>query len=1061
VPNDDRTVLVQNPAGGETAVPEEDAKAAEAAGAAPVGSLSASTAQFDAERRAMFDNLSDKLLTFGEGIADALTVGLVHDPSEAGDVRRSVNSGAALLGQLTGTAIGLKVTSPAGLIAHAGEDAGQAAARAVLGPAVGPLTPRAAVVAEGLGGAGEMAALMGAGSVGHQFTDSVLGDKQFSGHAVVEAATLGAVLGGAVKFLGATFGRAASRDDVVAQNPLMDPDSPESKDIGNAVGDARQALDAAVDHHAKVLGAIKQVAQDGDYGQIADGFIGDREVALARAQRAAKRLDALSFDGAATGSPKEFNAWRDAWDDYHTAVDDLNDLMRRPPETTVGGASQEAREALLKKLDELQAQSAGMPDDGGRLMIPPDDVRQANALFAAHPELRAQYEELYGRPFQPLPTPEGDELPGGARTETSELKTPVQRGSASIADEDAAVTPTQGPRSLTGRFDVTDSPNEMFRPEPIPAVPEPPASPWEPTSPGGRFSMAEWTPTTLAGEGFGLGREVDGLVKYPDGFFGPAADVRANAEAFSRFMDAVTSPVKVVEGPAAEEAVQGTTPVTRGATSEATPVMRGSAGGEYRMNLGGATEARWPDMAPKTPVIPRPTKLPTDYRTPAAFEEIDPTKPPEPPEAAKMHLTAKQRAALDAKQAAAAATRRVIEDWYAIAKNAPVLSAGDRAAARIGDILSSIRAVDKGLSESAGNTDLGKLLGLSPGRTALGQQLNDLYTLRAMSEVAANASKGTVLKGITKNRTLNWIIRRGAGKLGASILGGVIGGRVGGPAGYALGAALATKYVGFAGRAAGIAGRAYKATMKAASAILSGTRGTLVARAIAGNHPYTYGPEGPIKDPVERMQEVQRLAASPATIANRVAQAAGDLAVVHPGLVQAMIQSAIARVQFIAQYAPPVRTDPLGQPYPPSSKDLRQFLEAENAANDLDSILSSIDRGTITTIQAAALQQAHAPVHAQLAAFLLKDPDALRALNREQQRVAGLVLGLPIIPDADPMFTLRQQAAWVDSRAQQPQQHSPTQALKIPGAGPAPSAMPSAIQTPSQSMSAGRAPGNE
>lgn len=1026
--NDD-AVIERSSAGSEVVRPASEAASAEAAGERPVGpNVHAEDAREEA-RREQFDNWSDRLLTFGEGVADAMTLGLVHDPSEAGDIRRQVNSGAALLGQLAGTAIGLKVPSPAGIVAHAGEDAGAAAARAVLGPAVGPLTPRAAIAAEAAGGAGEMAALMGAGSVGHQFTDSVLGDKQFSGHAVLEEAGLGAVLGGTVKFLGATFGRAATRGEVVAQNPLMDPESPESKDIGNAVGDARQALDAAVDHHEKVLGAIKQVAKDGDYGQIADDFIAEREAALDAVEKAGSKLDALSFDGAATGGPKDFNAWRDALDDYHTSVDDLGDLMRRPPDLAVGPDAAAQRDALLAKIDALQARTAGMPDDGSQLMLPPSDVHEANALFAANPELRAQYEELYGRQFNPLPTPEGQpEMPGGVETETSGLKTPVQRGGA--ADVDVPATP-----SLGNRFDLSDTPNEMRAPA-EPATP----TPWEPTSPGGRFSLSEWTPNTLAGEGIGLGREVDGLIKYPDGYFGAAADVRANAEAFSKFMDAVTSPVQAVESEGA-----GATPVMRRAEATAEPVAQPTP--VMRVQPEQVT-------GQPTPVLPRPPV--SNLPTPVTLEELDPTKPPEPPEAARMHLTAKQRAALDAKQAAAAATRRVIEDWYSVARNAPVVSAGDRAAERISDILAGIRATDKGLADAAGNTDFGKLLGLSPGRTALGQQLNDVYTLRQLAEVAAQSSKGTVIRGVTKNRTINWIVRRGAGKLGASMLGGAVGGRLGGPVGYALGAALATKYLGFAGRAAGIAGRTYRATMKAASAIMRGSRGTIMARALAGNRPPVYGPEGPIKDPVERMREVQRLAASPATVAQLVAQSAGDLAVVHPGLVQAMIQSAIARVQFIAQYAPPVRTDPLGRPFPPSSKDLRQFREAETAANDLDSILDSLNHGTISTIQAAALQQAHAPVHAELAAFLLKDPDALRALNREQQRVAGMVLGLPITPGSDPSFVLRQQLGWA-AAPQQPQQHSPTQALKIPGAGPPPSAMP----TPSQSMTSGRAPGNE
>ena len=124
-------------------------------------------------------------------------------------------------------------------------------------------------------------------------------------------------------------------------------------------------------------------------------------------------------------------------------------------------------------------------------------------------------------------------------------------------------------------------------------------------------------------------------------------------------------------------------------------------------------------------------------------------------------------------------------------------------------MLDDINATTKGRSVSAGSTDLSSLLGLPVPRSALGATLNDLYTMRRLAEVAADASKGTVMRGATKNKTMDWLVRRAGGKIGASVAGGMVGHAVGGPLGYFVGSALATKYAGFAGRAAGIAGKTY------------------------------------------------------------------------------------------------------------------------------------------------------------------------------------------------------------------------------------------------------------
>jgi hypothetical protein len=133
---------------------------------------------------------------------------------------------------------------------------------------------------------------------------------------------------------------------------------------------------------------------------------------------------------------------------------------------------------------------------------------------------------------------------------------------------------------------------------------------------------------------------------------------------------------------------------------------------------------------------------------------------------------------------------------------------------------------------------------------------------------------------------------------------------------------------------------------------------------------------------------------------------------------------------------------------------MRKFLEAENAVFDLDALLTAVQRGTVTQVQVEALRRAHAPVYTKIASYMLEDPDKLQKLERAKLKTVEMILGAPLTPGADPAYVLRQQEVFaMAAQASAAQGQSPTQALKIPGAGKPPSEyphVPSAKPTQSQ-----------
>lgn len=985
----EKTVRTGSTGGQKYVRTEEEARALADMGEAPLGALdlAAEAAEAGAQRRRdAFDTAGDAALTFAEGMVDALTLGLIHDPSPAADVRRDVNDGMALMGQLTGTAVGIFGGGPLkylpeNIVMRGGSKAGKAVAKTFLGDV--KAGSRAAMVDRGIEGAGEMAALMGAASVGRQFTDSVIGDKEFAASAVIADAGLGAIMGGGISLLSGMFTRAASRYDVKGQGDLIDPSSAQAAGLVDHVHTAKGAWDNALDQHAQRLGVLKQLEAEGLLDNVVPEFMANRELALASAQGARKELEAIDFGAALGGNEKSFARFQHHLTRYEQALGDLDDLM------------------APRMLERMRPHPPATPlADPGRpvteqMGIPREAVEEMDGLMR-DPARAAEYEVIHGRPYRPQ-----TEVPraAGEASPTSELGTPFAKGT---------------PR------DVQATPDAVQIPAPAPGTPYvPPPLP----GPGSRFNPAEWTPARVQGE-MGAGRVISPTVKaeqldnvlsqahadlaksqllLPDGYYGSVANRDQNAAAFSEFRQrmAVDTPVPGAARPVA---------------AAPTPVLRQR-----------------------------------DSRSPVRPRAAEPT-------------------------AGQAAVRRYVDEWYATADQVgPRFSPGDHAAQEIRSIAQKLQGTALGREVAASSTDLAKALKLPEPTTSLAAELQSLYVMRRVSDLAATASKGTAMRGIAKGRDaalLDWIVKRSvlrtAGQIGARAALGM-GGKLAGPLGYFAAQGVAYQLMGFAGRAAGAAGRLYQKSLKAAESLLRGKRATFWASAatksLAPNKPVAYSDAGPIKDPIKRIEELHRVASSPATIADFIARAAGDLNLVSPEFVQAAVTVATQQLAFLQSMAPPLRYDRLGRIIQPSTGAVRRFLEAENAIFDLEGVLDAVAKGHVTKVQVDALRQGHTQVYGKIAAFLLNDPEKLQKLERAKLATIQMVTGVPLTMAADPEYVMRQQMAWAPEQMPGQTVAGPTQALNIPGApkggGYNPRGPAEANTTPAQSYgTSGRAPGN-
>lgn len=418
--------------GGVVTRPIEQLGAAAAQGESEAGGANASRAAA-ARRESQKALVSDKALSFSEGVGDALLFNLVHGTSETDDLRREADSGSALLGQLVGTVIGLKVPSPIKGVAIGGEALGEGVARLLLGEAE---TGFRGVVTRGLQEAGANAALMAASAFGHQITDSVVADKPFAAESIASEAGVGALLGFGLGFAGSAMGQLAkaSRTAVAASGVA----AKESRAALDAVSDLTRNWDNVVEQHAQRVGVLRVLA---DEGHVPGDLHMDRSSALRAAERAQADLAALDPVRSLGGDPAEFQKWRAAVERYQDAVVSLDEKMTP---------------SMLERAHGSPVKLGESPNSAGPQIHPLDvDKRVADLgyhspmssevdagmksgsgsdwthLKGATPEsLAADYERLHGRPFEPGPRGPGERVPaigeenlGGKQTPSSELGT--------------------------------------------------------------------------------------------------------------------------------------------------------------------------------------------------------------------------------------------------------------------------------------------------------------------------------------------------------------------------------------------------------------------------------------------------------------------------------------------------------------------------------------------------------------------------------------------------------------------------------------------------------------
>lgn len=407
---------------------------------------------------------------------------------------------------------------------------------------------------------------------------------------------------------------------------------------------------------------------------------------------------------------------------------------------------------------------------------------------------------------------------------------------------------------------------------------------------------------------------------------------------------------------------------------------------------------------------------------------------------------------------------KLMDDWSEESKKFVTGSPGQKAVSAIDRHLGELNVQTGGKLDAVSSLDIARKNGFGEPNIEIGHRFQQAWSINKLAGDAAKASRvstAEIAEGVTSgssmlSRAKTYAGRRIVGKAGAAVGGALIGNELAGnEAGYYLGAALATGYMGFGGKVAGSIAKLSTKIAEVGDFLLKGRRSTIITQTLAKNNAWSYSDKGPIKDPIERIQEIHHVSSHPEMIAQQISNNSGDLGTVHPEMLDLLTKAAQGRMMALSVRAPKFMWDKFGQPMNPAAGDMRRFIEYENAVNDLNGTLDAFSKGNITKDSADGLKDGWPAFHNTLMTRVLKEPAYLAKLPPNSLRAVEHITGVDLTGITDGKYIERQQSSWAVANEQvQDKPIGKPQSFKINA-----SKMSETKPTANQSTN-GRAPGN-
>lgn len=330
----------------------------------------------------------------------------------------------------------------------------------------------------------------------------------------------------------------------------------------------------------------------------------------------------------------------------------------------------------------------------------------------------------------------------------------------------------------------------------------------------------------------------------------------------------------------------------------------------------------------------------------------------------------------------------------------------------------------------------------------LPQAMVDVWSLKRLAEAAADETTG-IGQAVRSRKpgVLTNAIRSGAiskGRQAARAVGGPFaGGFVG-----SIMASATHSVVGAAGVLAAVGGRFRDAAVTGIAKALSPVGRRAITTAIVSPMKVSYDGSTPTSDYKKKAAQLRQLAGSTEALKPIVDNATADIRMIDPAAAAAAGEAVMRRLKNLAAMLP---TDtyrgPLLPPGPPSHEALDDFHAYEAITADKELVFQYIKAGSMPAAVVSAMREQHPDFLNEVKQWVFEHPDEVAKSPHDSLMALSALIGIPLVPEADPLYIQRQQEAYQKAKEKAAQQKMSQQgANAIRGGMPAPLPMTPAQQ---------------
>jgi hypothetical protein len=320
------------------------------------------------------------------------------------------------------------------------------------------------------------------------------------------------------------------------------------------------------------------------------------------------------------------------------------------------------------------------------------------------------------------------------------------------------------------------------------------------------------------------------------------------------------------------------------------------------------------------------------------------------------------------------------------------------------------------------------------------QKLGDLWTLHKMTTALADSAAARVpasKKGIL-SKALSWGVVSGSSSVAYEAGGSFAAGATRSLARHALGAALYG-----AGHVAAAAGRFRQSAVNGLAKALSPVgRRAVGLGAIQRVVSSSYSPNAPATtDFNTKAAQLRQVQANPEPVRSHLREALKGIMAVDPQAYTATVDASVSRMQNLAAALPKsVSLSVFEKSRGPTPAQIQEWHMYEAATADRELVFKYIKSGLMPQPLIEAMNEQHPDFMNEIRDYVLNNPDEVQSASHDTKMALSKLLGVPLVPEANPAFVQRMQEPYIEAKQkaqQNKQQMQGAGAIQAPQPTPA------------------------